>query len=535
MKIDLSTNTHRKLLCAILVLISLTYQSCEKFLDVTPKDVVIDKNFFEDFNDADFALRGAYAGLQPLVESMFVTGEMRGDLVKPGTGADESLLELAEHRVSPTNKYTNWNGYYDMINRTNYLIKNIPTIPLDPINFTSANSRQIIGEAYFLRSLAYFYLVKNFGPVPLLLTPTDNINKLVNVPATSEEVILDTIEANLQAALKMVNNTIFTRQPNLTLVESIVGRKSRAVTGNVNMLLAEVYLWRNKYEPANTALQRIYTDAKYSFIGSAQPGSYYDLFTVLDIASEPIFQVFFNYNYRETSTLMKLLSDDPASGGQYMIAPADQISTYWDNTLVKSGDTLRVLGDVRGFGASWVGSAPYYNNFNSPNKVVWKWLGSARVVPSILAVVPPIRQPYRSDAIWYVYRYGELVLMKAEAMNRMGDKAGAITQINRIRSRSGAVDVIPITVSSTTEQIEDYIFKERARELAFEGKRWFDLVRLARRGRPEILKNAVKMRIGLAKYNELNLEIKLSNPNYWYMPYNEDELRLNPNLKQKTF
>jgi hypothetical protein len=535
MKIYLITVKQRKLLLAALGIILLFSQSCSKFLDVKPKDVIIDKDFFEDFYDADFAVRGAYAGLQPLVESMFVTGEMRADLVKPGTGADENLLELAEHRVTPTNTYTNWNGYYDLINRANYLIKYIPTIPNDPINFSPANARQYIGEAYFLRSLAYFYLVRNFGPVPLVLSPTDNINKVVNLPATSEDVVLDTVEANLQTALTMVNSTIFIRQPNLNLLESNAGRKSRAVTGNVNTLLADIYLWRNKYELANTAIQRVYTDNKYSFIGSASPNAYYDLFTVLDIVSEPIFQVFFNYNFRETSTLMKLTSDDPAWGGKYMVAPADQIAGYWDNTLIQAGDTLRIQGDVRGFGASWAGNTPYYNNFNSSNKVIWKWLGSGKVTPSVSAIIPPIRQPYRSDAIWYIYRYGELVLMKAEALNRMGDKAGAITQINRIRARAGAVDVIPVTATSSTEQIEDYIFKERARELAFEGKRWFDLVRLARRGRPDILKNAVKTRIGVARYNELNLESKLSNPNYWYLPYNADEVRLNPNLKQKNF
>lgn len=525
----------RKLLFGILGITLLLSQSCSKFLEVKPKDVIVDKDFFKTFYDADFALRGAYAGLQPLVESIFVTGEMRADLVKPGSGADQDLLELSEHRVTPSNTYTNWNGYYDLINRANYLIKYIPTVPNDPINFTPANATQDVGEAYFLRSLAYFYLVKNFGPVPLVLSPTDNINQIPNLPATSEDAVLDTIEANLQTALKMVNSTIFIRQPNLNLVESNAGRKSRAVTGNVNTLLADVYLWRNKYELANTAIQRVYTDNKSTFISSGSSTAYYDLFTVLDIVSEPIFQVFFNYNFRETNTLMKLTSDDPAWGGKYMVAPADQIASYWDNTLVKSGDTLKIQGDVRGFGASWVGSSPYYNNFNSPNKVIWKWLGSGRVTPSVSAIPPPIRQPYRSDAIWYIYRYGELVLMKAEALNRMGDKAGAITQINRIRARAGAIDVIPVTTSSSTEQIEDYIFKERARELAFEGKRWFDLVRLARRGRADVLKNAVKTRIGVARYNELNLETKLSNPAYWYMPYNANELTLNPNLKQKTY
>lgn len=518
---------------SVIMLLALTMlaQSCNKFLDVKPKDVVLDKDFFEDFYDADFALRGAYAGLQPLVGAMFVTGEMRGDLVKPGPGADSSLVELAEHRVTATNQYTNWNAWYDLINRANYLIKNIPRVPNDPINFTPANARQYVGEALFLRAFAYFYLVKNFSRVPLALTPTDSIKHIIKLPPVAEDVILDTLESDLKQVLTMVNNVILIRQTNLNYSESPDGRRTRAVTGNVNMLLADIYLWRHKYELANAAIQRIYSDGKSNLNGNGQPDGYFTLFTATDLVTEPIFHINFNYNFRETTPLMMLTSDDPAWGGKYMIAPADHVTSIWDNTLVQSGDTLRVVGDVRGFGASWVGGAPYYNNFNSPNKVIWKYLGLGRILPSTLPLIPPIRQPYRSDALWQGYRYGELVLMKAEALNRMGDKAAAITQINRIRTRSGAVDAMPVTVNSTTEDIEDYILKERARELAYEGKRWFDLLRMARRGRPEVLKEAIKKRIGANRYNQLNLEAKLSNPANWYLPYNAEEVKLNPNLQ----
>ncbi len=226
-----------------------------------------------------------------------------------------------------------------------------------------------------------------------------------------------------------------------------------------------------------------------------------------------------------------LTSDDAAWGGKYMIAPADKIATNWDNTLAQSGDTLRLVGDVRGFWRFMGWQQNYYNNFNSSNKVIWKYLGLGRILPSTLAIIPPIRQPYRSDAIWQGYRFSEVILMKAEALNRMGDKAGAITQVNRIRSRYGALDVVPVTVNSTAEQIEDYIFKERARELAFEGKRWFDLLRLARRGRPDVLKEAIKTRIGMARFNELNLDSKLSDLAHWYLPFNAEEVKLNPNLR----
>lgn len=519
------------LLLVGLALTMLASQSCNKFLDVKPKDIVIDKDFFKDFYDADYALRGAYAGLQPLIESMFVTGEMRADFVKPGPGVDTNLLELAEHRITATNKYTNWNVYYDLINRANYLIKYIPRVPNDAINFTEDNARQYVGEALFLRAFAYFYLVRNFSHVPLVLTPTDSIQNIEYLPPSPENVILDTLEANLSTALTMVKDVILIRQPNLNLAESPDGRRTRGVTGNVNCLLADIYLWRHKYEQANAAIQKIYNLGKHNLYGSAAAANFFDIFYATDHVSEPIFHINFNYNFRETHPMMMLTSDDAAWGGKYMIAPADNIASYWDNKLVQSGDTLRLVGDVRGFGAAWVGTRPYYNDFNSANKVIWKYLGLGRILPSKLAVMPPIRQPYRSDAIWQGYRFAEVILMKAEALNRMGDKAGAITQVNRIRSRYGAIDVIPVTVNSTTEQIEDYIFKERARELAFEGKRWFDLLRLARRGRPEILKEAIKTRMGIARYNALNLESKLSDAANWYLPFNAKEVKLNPYLR----
>lgn len=531
MKTYLSARSRRITLLMALLITLVAGESCKKFLDVKPRDIVIDKDFFEDFYDADNALRGAYAGLQPLVESMFVTGEMRADMVKPGPGADTSLLELAEHRVTATNRYTNWNVFYDLINRANYLIKYIPRVPNDPINFTPPNTRQFVGEALFLRAFAYYYLVRNFSRVPLVLTPTDSIQNIVSLPPSNEDVILDTLESDLKRVLTMVNDVILIRQPNLNYTESPDGRRTRAVTGNVNTLLADIYLWRHKYQLANAAIQKVYDLGKHSLYGTAAAQNFFDIFYATDHVSEPIFQINFSYNFRETHPMMMLTSDDPAWGGKYMIAPADSITGYWNNVLKTAGDTLRVDGDVRGFGAAWAGSGPYYNNFESKNKVIWKYLGLGRILPSKLAIFPPIRQPYRSDAIWQGYRFAECVMLKAEALNRMGDKAGAITQINRIRSRYGPTDVIPVTASSTTEQIEDYIYLERSRELAYEGKRWFDLLRLARRGRTDIMKAAIKKRTGAARYSELNMDSKLSNPANWYLPFNADEVRLNPNLK----
>jgi starch-binding outer membrane protein, SusD/RagB family len=121
----------------ILAFLTLTFLtvSCNKMLDPDPKDVIPDDKFLKDFWDAEFMLRGAYQALQPIVEYRFVLGEMRGDWVKPGPGADNDLIELANHQVTANNRYTNWKVFYDLINRANYVIENVPGFQQMPITF----------------------------------------------------------------------------------------------------------------------------------------------------------------------------------------------------------------------------------------------------------------------------------------------------------------------------------------------------------------------------------------------------------------
>jgi hypothetical protein len=86
----------------------------------------------------------------------------------------------------------------------------------------------------------------------------------------------------------------------------------------------------------------------------------------------------------------------------------------------------------------------------------------------------------------------------------------------------------PLTVNSTTEEIEDYILRERGLELGFEGDRWYDLMRIARRRGPQYLIDRVKKRAPVSQH--AYLQSWLSNPKHWYLPYNAEEKRLNPFL-----
>lgn len=527
MKIYPMKNIVKKLLFFSLVSSVAFVPSCS-LVEPDTQDVVFEEEFFATYYDAQYAMQGAYAALPPLVESMFVLGEVRSDEVKPGPGANQDILELAEHRVTPTNRYTDWSGYYDVINRANYILKNLSRVPRSA-TFTEGNEKQLRGEALFLRSLAYFYLVRNFGDVPLVLESTTSINQDVNYPAVSQEVILDTIEANLDTALVYVVPNILVRNTDLSYSNNAQYTRQRAVTGTVNTLMTDVYLWRNKYQEAADAAQRVIANSGLYSLGTTSANWIQTIYN-RDLSLEQIMQINFNFAQRETNTLMRLTSNNPLSGGQYMIAPSDVAVARWNTfnptTGAPSGD------NVRGFGASYAGSAPYYNRTNS-DKVIWKYLGTGRITAGTSNALPPVRPPYQSDANFHVYRFADLQLMRAEALNRLGgaNRTTAISLLNGVSQRASQAAYSSLNANSTVEAVEDAILNERGKELAFEGKRWYDLVRIARRGRPQVLINAVKSRLPASQH--ARVEATLANPERWYLPYYAEEVRLNTNLNQK--
>jgi starch-binding outer membrane protein, SusD/RagB family len=514
--------------------------SCKKILDPNPRDVVLDDDFLKDFWDADFMIRGAYQAFQPILEYKFIQGELRADWVKPGTGVNQDMLEFFNHEITDKNRYTDWKPYYDMINRANYVLENVPRVPLDANFFSEYERGLFLGEARFIRSWAYFNLVMNFNRVPLILTAVDDISKVPYVGTVSQDSVLNFIEEDLKLAFNLTSNGII-NVPNTFGIGKRPSEETyrlRATKRTVCALQAEVYLWRNKYAEAAAVCNTFTT------VGGGNPGG--DWFNMFwgagntNLFGGEMFMIVYDYLGRELHPLMRFTSNDPASGGQYMVAPSDvAIKTYnpnWPNTISNPVNTA--VDDTRGFGKSYAGSAPYYNRVNSA-PVIWKYLGTGVVTPGTANVVPAVRNPYASDARWHPYRFADVHLMWAEALNRLGDKSGAIARINAVRSAGGiSMPNATVTTSSTTEQIEEYILRERGLELGFEGRRWYDLLRMAKR-RQDIL-GGTAGRDFLTKYiftrvtdvaTQDKIRIRLTDSNNWYLPYNAEEKRLNPNLK----
>lgn len=512
-----------------LALLALGTTSCKKMLDPNPKDVILENEFLKTYWDADFMLRGAYQALQPIIEYKFIQGELRADWVKPGPGANKDMLELFNHQVSDQNRYTDWKVYYDLINRANYVIENAPRVPLDANFFSDYEQKMFIGEGRFLRSWAYFNLIMNFNAVPLVMYAVDDISKVPYLPATPQEAILDTIEADLAQAYEAASNGII-NVPNTFDIGKRPSEETyrlRATRRTVAALQAEVFLWRNKYAEAVAACNN------YVKSGGGSPGgTWFNQFWGISNANlfnGEMFFVPFDYLGRQVNPLMRFTSNDPSSGGEYMVAPSDTaIKTYNPNWPVRINSTNTTDEINRGFGRSYAGSAPYYNRINS-DPVIWKFIGTGVVAPGTANVIPNVRKPYQSDARFHIYRAADVQLLWAEALNRIGEKSAAISRINAVRSANGVgMPNAPLTVNSTTEQIEDFILRERGIELGFEGDRWYDLMRFARRRGAQYLIDRVKARIPASEH--ARIEAKLSDMKNWYLPYNAEEKRLNPFL-----
>lgn len=526
-------------MCMMFVGASLLFTtvSCEKFLEVEPKELTKDKDFLQNFWDADFMMRGAYQGLQNIVEPTFILGEVRADWVSPGTGADKDILELSEHRVTSSNRYTNWAPYYDLINRANYAIENLPRVPRDSTYFNYKTLMQLTGEAKFLRALAYFHLVRNFKDVPLIMKSVSDISEVTYLDATSGEVVLDSVEADLNEAFKytdvriMVLNTFA-----IGYRESNEQTRMRATKGTVCALQAHVYAWRNKYSQAWDVLNRMEVIAENN-THWAGPGffgndSWYSFFTTPVVFQEFLLDIAYTYSGREINPLMRITSNDPNSGGKHLVQPSLTAMTTYHPNYPTLG-TIATGSDInRGFGRSFAGSAPYYNRTGS-TPVIWKWLGTGVVNASTLNVPPPVRLAYESEALFRMFRISEVYLLRAEVLNRLNRKSEAISNLNSVRQKTG-LSAMPSTPTPTTEALEDEILKVRGLEVGFEGYRWYDLMRIANhRNSPQYLIDAVKRRAPASQHDYL--QARLSDTKYWYLPYNADELKLNPNLKQKDY
>lgn len=466
------------------VLLALCFSGCKKYLDLKPQNSITRDNFFKSKDDAIASIVGCYDALQGCVTQFVNWGEYRADLVVAGSSND--ITYPYYQFMDKLKPVSDWSPVYNMIGRANAVIKFVPGITATDNKFTEEDSRKIVAEAQFLRALGYFYLVRTFKEAPLVLEApsSDDINFFI--PKSSADTILDQVEADLTAAAASIPKTY----------EKNADTRGRATLGAVNALQADVYLWRKKYQQAADAAQKV---LKEQTLYSLVPGNdWFNIYSQKN-TTESILEVQFDNSIAENNSLISSVNNFTMN---------NVLKLYYDG----ANDLVRSLNNTYISGNSW-----------------WKYRG--------LTTTTNIPRP-TNDPNYILYRRPDVMLMKAEALAHLGSydqKMEAIQLIDTIRARAGLSGYgVYLDGNAPYSLLIELIMQERAMELAIEGKRWFDLVRVATNdNNPDFLIDKVVKSRSVGE--RTLIKSRIIDPRGWYMPISQYELNRNPFLIQNPY
>ncbi len=389
--------------------------ACENDLDQVPPNIA-SADSLEDFTGV---LNAAYFYQHGSVTPMAVMGDFRADnafmFEAPFTEFDEFDADL------PAMEDQFFGPFYTALYRSILSANNVIE------NSSNAND---VGEAKFLRALSYFKLVQVFGDVTVNLSatpPTDDASIFVRQPAS--DVYNNVIIPDLQDAIAALES------------ESVNGRASRLAAQGI---LGKVYMHRGDFANAQTQLAAVISGA--SAAGVELQENFTDIFGVdNDLNSEIIFatqissSIVDEYGFSEfwswsggldTKSLMPLDVD--------LIAAFDAVV----NDTLPGGDLRRAV-----------------------------------TINEELMASPKFPQTGGPDHDWIELRLADVILLYAEALNENGANAAEVLALlDPIRLRAGLTNLDPM-VLNTQALVRQAIQDERRLELAYEGQRWFDLVR----------------------------------------------------------
>jgi len=479
----------------ILIIFILTIQySCTEWLELIPPGGLVRDEFWKTKEDVKAVIMGAYETFAEMDKLLFIYGELRADLVIGDINQADDERKIAESNIYPDNYLCNWDKFYQVIDYCNDVLVNAPLVQEIDNTFTDFQLQGFLSEAYFLRSLSYFYLVRIFKDVPLILEPTISDDTKLYLPKTEGDKILDTIIIDLER-----NRDFATTDGYPTLKEN----KGRATKAAFDALLADISLWRFDYESCIRHVEKIQANENYMLMPNVR---WFELFYPGN-SLESIFEFQFDKNLNQENNMYGL-----TSRYSYNYDPSDRAIEIFGKEFARE--------IYRGEDAS-------IKKYGEDDFIIWKYVGMAPDGETT-------RSGYdQTSCNWIVYRYADILLMKAEALSQLNSFSEALLILNEIRARA---DIPPLTLPNSVQAYEDAILEERALELAFEGKRWFDLLRMGRRNNYSRKGNLIEIIVKNAPSTQKRiLATKLSNPLGWYMPIYEDELERNKALVQNPY
>lgn len=447
-------------ICCVLIVLG----GCKKFLEQEPLTDVPTNEFFKSVKDVNAALAGIYASMQQDLTSnggnfsgnYFSWGDMRSDNFDDnGQYASSSYKQLAQNTLTSGNSSSNWTGFYRTIGRCNTAIKYIPQAAEFDNNATPTYVNNSLAQAYTMRALAYFYLIRIWGDAVVWTEPYSNVTEEDQRGRSNKDSIY--------------KNVII---PDLDKAYSLIQKNQTPSVWNIGeaaicAIAADVYMWKSHdgqiqpdYANAIVWIKRLFAaKAPSGKVLGGNSGSDLEaaadwkknLFLSPATSKEAIWSIHWDYTTNGCACIPVSVGSSNNWGRFDSTLQADWKKVKADIRMPATIDTLAGLGH----------SDKLLKYFNMSGQFS----------------MPSGTQALQLNVYLSMYRLADIYLLYAEALNKTADLPNALKYLNFVRVRAGLPAYAAADPLVDATNMENTILNERRFELFGEGKRWFDLVR----------------------------------------------------------
>ena len=555
---------------------------CTDFLTIYPNDRIVGNEFWKKKSDVEQMVDGCYHSMieYNIQERAIIWGAFRSDeLVQYSSNNDNTLNNITAVNLLPTNKYNSWGAFYKVINNCNIVLNHAEEVLDEDPEFTKGDYEVVRAQMLALRSLCYFYLVRAFRDVPYTTHSYEVDSEVELLPQSTPAEVLQYCLNDLEDAQRNIMRSG-------AYGKNDWRNKGYMTRDAVYSLMADIYLWRAAMTHSTADYQQAIAfcdtviNAKHRYyeqnkIATTLKDDEDDIYHLID-GDEAMNEIFGSSgNSRESILEWQYINQDNVNTAleNYYYRSGESsnssilMASELFNTIDKSADTQQgkkfylTKNDYR-----------FWNNVYESNNEDMQQM-------SIRKMCDLTRESFNSSSTkgskknldsraynqfgqnWVVYRLTDVMLMKAEALveTAANDSDAVVLKqafdlvqaVNKRSMMRNSADTLKFDTYKTKDNMELLVMNERERELCFEGKRWFDLLRYTYRHMegvdvnvlladmtegPKLYKPMLDMIV--RKYNGDDgpsgdaVSYKMKGEHYLYWPVEENELKVNKLLRQ---
>lgn len=526
----------RNIFIGFLVLMSLFLTACDDFFSADADDILLGDDNFQKRSELYASFIGNAALFQDAAEQALYISELRGDLMEPTENAPVDFWNVYRYQSDENNSLTQANVFYKVILGCNDFLRHAITFNKNNPGVVENNIYQgMISETLRFRAWAYLTLGKIYGEVAWHDLSLQDFTEDPKVEVVKFKDLPGLLLSHLANGVEGIDGTVILDWNLITYTED---KGWNRIGVHPNALMGELYLWKQEYKQAvdqflnlirNSGDDKTFTIVQFT---NNQMSKWREIFckTITAAEAEIITGAPYDYTRQQVNKLQYYFS--AVSPNVYYLRPTDRMISLFGQQSTTTGKK----GDNRG--------SSYTYSISGGKKYIVKYSYD--------------KDPEEQDATIPVYRASDIHLMIAECLNRLHLFTESLAFVNGLKSywnsggyfnkpfnnpmfpanlkdcagvrgRMSMKSVTPELDDMTDEEkevaIDSIIVEEVALECAYEGKRYFALMRSALRWeQPEIMAETLSAKFPDAEERETYKNL-LMNPDNWFLkqkPVNEE-------------